>query len=327
MSARLPALLVAWLFLGEAHAYETRIQVATEGGDFRSVQAAINAAKSFPDRRITIYIGPGVFEEQVVVWEWNTRLTLAGSGRGKTVLRWSAHFDSVNLGRNSTFHTSTLRVDAGDFQARDITIENRAGPVGQAIALSVNADRVLFERVNVKGYQDTLYLTGENNRVLFRDCMIEGTVDFIFGGALAVFDRCRLHSVGKGYVTAASTFEGQAAGFVFRDCRLTANDGVSGVYLGRPWRDHAQTVFLDCEMGAHIAPEGWHDWGRPESHERVIFAEFESRGAGASAGTRTPWSRQLTAQEAEAYELRRLLQRSGEANWFGASSALLRGNE
>jgi pectinesterase len=300
-----------------AEPYPVEFRVSPDGTTaYTSIQAAIDDAKSFPDRDIRIVLAPGIYEEKVVVWEWNTRLSLIGAGRENTVIRWDDHFERMDRGRNSTFHTATLRVESNDFRAFDLTVVNSAGPVGQAIALSVNADRVVFERVALRGHQDTLYLTGEGNRALFRDCLVEGSVDFIFGGALAVFENCEIRSLAAGYVTAASTPADQAAGFVFLDSRLTAAPGVSNVYLGRPWRDHAQTVFLRCEMGGHVLPEGWHDWGRPEARDTVHYAEFDSRGAGGRRDGRVSWSRQLDAQTAAALEPERLLLRAGEAPWF-----------
>jgi pectinesterase len=316
-------LLCAVLFSTALHAYETEFRVSLDGsGDFDSIQAAVNASKSFPDQDIRIFVGAGVYEEKVVVWAWNTRLSLIGVGRDATIIRWNDHFDKMQLGRNSTFHTATLRVDADDFYASDLSIENSAGPVGQAIALSVDADRVLFERVALRGHQDTLYLSGENKRVLLRNCLVEGTVDFIFGGALAVLDHCDIHSMGDGYITAASTAAGQAAGIVIVDSRLTAEQGVSRVYLGRPWRDHAQTVFLNCEMGPHILSAGWDDWGRPEAHRTTYYAEFSSHGKGGSAADRVDWSKQLSAEEAARFKPELLLSRPGERDWFKARDRL-----
>lgn len=314
--------------LAAAESYPTELRVAADGSAaYTSIQAAINDAKSFPERDIRIMLAPGVYEEKVVVWAWNTRLSLVGAGRENTVIRWDDHFDRVNKGRNSTFHTATLRVEANDFRASDLTVVNGSGPVGQAISLSVNADRAVFERVALHGYQDTVYVTGEDNRMLFRDCLVEGTVDFIFGGALAVFDDCEIRSLAAGYVTAASTPAGQRAGLVFVDSRLTAAPGVSDVYLGRPWRDNAQTVFLRCEMGGHIHAEGWHDWNRAEARDTVQFAEFNSRGPGGSSHRRVPWSRQLDVKSAESFEPERLLLRAGEPPWFDINTHIEKGRK
>ncbi len=314
--------------LAAAESYPTEFRVAADGSAaYTSIQSAIDDAKSFPDRDIRIVLAPGVYEEKVVVWAWNTRLWLVGAGRERTVIRWDDHFDRVDRGRNSTFHTATLRVDADDFHASDLSVVNSAGPVGQAIALSVNADRAVFERVALHGYQDTLYVTGEDNRILFRDCLVEGTVDFIFGGALAVFDDCEIRSLGAGYITAASTPAGHRAGLVFVDSRLTAAPGVSDVFLGRPWRDHAQTAFLRCEMGSHIHAEGWHDWNRAKARDTVHYAEFNSRGPGAKSDGRVSWSRQLDVKSAQSFEPEQLLLRAGETPWFDIDTHTENGHE
>lgn len=315
------ALILGIFSCSGAADFRTEISVALDGsGDFRSIQSAINATKSFPDTDIRIVVGPGIYTEKVVVWSWNTRLSILGAGRDKTVIRWGDHFDKMQMGRNSTFHTASLSVEADDFYAGDLTVENSAGPVGQAIALSVNADRVLFERVVVRGDQDSVYVGGENNRVLFRDCYIEGTVDFIFGGALAVFEQCEIHSKADSYITAASTFQGQSAGLVFIDSRLTADAGVSEVYLGRPWRIYAQTVFLNCYMGPHVLPAGWHDWEKQAAHETALYAEYQSSGEGAAPDKRVSWSRQLTAGESQSFTTGHLLTRDGEDQWFRVRS-------
>lgn len=322
MKYQIIVILLAGIFLtGSAQGYRTEIRVAQDGsGDFKSIQAAVDAAKSFPDKDIHIFIDAGIYREKVVVGEWNTRLSLIGAGRDETIIRWNDHFEKMQRGRNSTFLTASLSVEANDFYASDLSVENSAGQVGQAIALSVNGDRVLFERVAVRGNQDSLYVAGEKNRVLFRNCHIEGTVDFIFGGALAVFDSCRIHSLGDSYITAASTVEGQAAGLVFINSALTAGPGVSKVFLGRPWRPHAQTVFLNCSMEDHILPAGWNDWDKPQAQETVLYAEFESSGPGAAPEERVSWSKQLSAVEAKKFFPGTLLVKPGEPEWFRARS-------
>lgn len=270
-------------------------------GDFVSIQAAIDNAKAFPGRRITLLVKNGIYKERVKVHEWNTSLALIGESREKTVITYDDHFKKVDQGRNSTFHTATLQVDGNDFSAKNLTIRNTAGPVGQAVALSVNADRAYFNSVNVIGNQDTLYLTGEGKRQYFKDCYIEGTTDFIFGRATAVFENCRIHSKADSYITAAATPEDVEFGFVFIGCRLTADEGVSKVYLGRPWRPFARTVFIDTEMGSHIRPEGWHNWSNPEAEKTAFYAEYNSTGAGGDTVKRADWSRQLSKKQAARY--------------------------
>lgn len=278
--------------------------VAKDGsGDFESIQAAIDASKSFPPERIRIFIKEGVYREKVTVHAWNTRMSFIGAGAEETVITWDDYFDKINRGRNSTFHTYTVLVEGDDFHAENLTIENSAGEVGQAVALHVDADRVSFTNCKLLGNQDTVYLAGEGNRQYFKNCYIEGTTDFIFGGATALFEDSQLHSKKDSYITAASTPESQEFGFVFRNCTLTAGAGIDDVYLGRPWRNHARTVFIESEMGAHIVPQGWHNWNNEQAETTAFYAEFENSGPGFSPQNRVEWSHQLTQRQAENYTL------------------------
>lgn len=284
--------------------YATEMTVAPDGsGDFASIQAAIDAAKAFPDKPITIFIKNGVYREKVKVHAWNTHLTLKGETREKTIIAFDDHFDKINRGRNSTFHTYTLLVQANDFRAENLTIENTAGPVGQAVALAVEADRCVFVNCNFIGHQDTLYVAGEGNRQYFRNCCVEGTTDFIFGAATALFEACTIHSKADSYITAASTPQGIPFGFVFLGCTLTSEEALEKVYLGRPWRAYAKTVFLNCEMGSHILPEGWDNWNDPDREKTTFYAEHNSGGPGAAPEQRVGWSHQLGRKEAKGYAL------------------------
>ena len=203
----------------------------------------------------------------------------------------------------------------------NLTFENTAGPVGQALALFVEGDRVVFVNCRFVGNQDTIFAAGEGSRQYFEDCYVEGTTDFIFGPATAVFDGCRIHSKRDSYVTAASTPPGEPFGFVFLDCVLTAAPGVERVYLGRPWRDHARTVFVRTEMGPHVRPEGWHNWDRPEAEATAFYAEYGSTGAGAGRRRRVAWAHTLDAAEAARYTPAVIFsaEASPDAPWWNAA--------
>jgi pectinesterase len=282
--------------------YKTEIYVAPDGtGDFATIQEAIDGAKSFPDARITICIKKGVYKEKVKVHAWNSRLTLKGESTEGVILRWDDYFGKMERGRNSTFHTATLLVQGDDFRAENLTIENSAGAVGQAVALAVEADRCVLENCRLLGNQDTLYADGANARQHYRNCYIEGTTDFVFGGATALFEDCTIHSKADSYITAASTPKGRPYGFVFLKCNLTAADGVNEVYLGRPWRSHAKTVFAECGMGSHIRLEGWHNWNSPEKELTVFYAEGGNKGPGADTAKRVSWAQVLPDEEVKKY--------------------------
>lgn len=288
--------------------YSTYLSVSQDGsGDFESIQSAINATKAFPDKKITIFIKNGIYREKVRIYAWNTNLTLTGESRDSTIITWNDHFEKMNLGRNSTFHTYTLQVEANDVTLENLTVRNTAGPVGQAVALHIDADRVLVKNCSITGHQDTLYLAGEGHRQLFENCFISGTTDFIFGAATSVFSACMINSRANSYITAASTPKSSRYGFVFINCELTGEAGVDHVYLGRPWRPYAQTVFINCNMNDHIRPKGWHNWGSVGNELTAYYGEYASYGKGANPQERVAWSKQLSMEEASQYSIQLIL--------------------
>ena len=273
--------------------------VALDGsGDFTSIQKALDACKIFPDQRITIHVRNGIYAEKVAVLSGNTQITIIGESTDKTIITFGDYFDKINRGRNSTFYTATLKVDASDFVMENMTVENSAGPVGQALALHVEGDRCVFRNCRFLGNQDTVYAAGKFSRQYFVNCYIEGTTDFIFGEATAVFEQCSLHAKANSFLTAASTAEGKPFGFVFLNCKITAASGVDKVFLGRPWRSFAKVAFLNCEMGSFILPEGWDNWAKAENEKTTQFVEYKNTGTGADTGKRVVWSLKLSDKEA-----------------------------
>jgi pectinesterase len=274
--------------------------VASDGsGDFTSVQEAVaRIGGGSPDRPATIYVRRGVYREIVYVQREKRFVRIVGEDPGSTILVQGLHAkmpgpDGAPIG---TFRTATLHVDADDFTVENLTITNDAGPVGQAVAVAVHGDRVLFRNSRFRGHQDTLFLN--RGRHYFVDCRIEGTTDFVFGGATAWFEKCELRALDSGYVTAPSTPPEAPFGFVFHRCRVDVAAGHS-TYLGRPWRDAAAALFLRSELGAGIRPEGWHNWEKPWAERTARFAEFGNRGEGAARSARVAWSSELSAVEAE----------------------------
>ena len=276
--------------------------VALDGsGDYTSIQAAIDACKAFPDRRISIFIKNGIYNEKLRVPSWNNKLSLIGESVEHTLISYGDYFNKINRGRNSTFFTYTLLVEGNDFYAENLSIENTAGPAGQAVALHVEGDRCTLRNCRLLGCQDTLYAAGQHTRQFYDSCYIEGTTDFIFGAATAVFNHCTIHSKSNSYITAASTPEGKPFGFVFLNCRLTADTGINQVYLGRPWRDYARVAFLYCEMGRHILPRGWDNWSTPSREKTSFYAEYGNSGPGAGTSERVSWCHRPSGREASRY--------------------------
>ena len=282
--------------------------VAKDGsGDYTTIQQAIDATKAFPPQRITIFVKNGVYNEKVKVHSWNNDLTMIGESADSTIISWNDYFDKINRGRNSTFHTYTMLVEGNDFVAENLTVENSSGPVGQAVALHIEADRCVFRHIRILGNQDALYAAGMNCRQYYKNCYIEGTTDFIFGAATALFEDCTINSKSNSYITAASTSEGAPFGYVFKHCTLTAAEGVNAVYLGRPWRKYAKTVFIECELGSHIVPEGWKEWSNSDNKQTTFYAEYKNHGLGAVTSERVGWSHQLTSNEAKRYTTENIL--------------------
>ena len=305
-------ILVLVLLCAGVHAqYKTGYVVAKDGsGDFKTITETIKACKVFPDTRIVITLKPGVYREKVEVFAWANRISMIGEDPLTTVITFD---DYSGKGDINTFTSWTFRVLGDDFYAENITFENSAGPVGQAVALHIEGDRAVFKNCRFLGNQDTIYTGGEKARQYFVNCYIEGTTDFIFGAATAVFEKCIIHCKKNSYITAASTTEGKMYGYVFLSCRLTAEAEVTKVYLGRPWRNFAKTVFIKCEMGGHILPEGWHNWSKPEAEKTVLYAEYGSFGEGAKPSQRVPWSKQLTKRELKMYAVDKIF--AGVDKW------------
>lgn len=290
--------------------------VAQDGsGDFTTVQAAINAVPDYRKAGPTrIYIKKGMYKEKIVIAESKQNVQLIGEDGA--VLTYDDYAQKPNIfgEGKGTSGSGSIYIFGPDFFAENITFENTSGPVGQAVACHVAGDRAVFRRCRFLGFQDTLYTFGENTREYYEDCYIEGTVDFIFGKATAVFNRCELRSKRTGgFLTAPATPQGCNYGYVFYDCKLTADEGVEAgsVWLSRPWRPYGKTVFIRCEMGQHIRPEGWNNWGKTDNERTAYYAEYQCYGKGADTSRRVAWSHQL--KDANAYVMTNILK--GADGW------------
>jgi len=275
------------------------VTVAPDGsGDFKTIQEAITSCRPFQEYEKVIFIKNGTYKEKILIDSFYTNLKLVGESAEKTIITFGDHVGMPGIG---TFNSNTVKITGTRITLENLTIENSAGEVGQAVALHVEGDQCTFSNCRILGNQDTVYAAGQKSRQYFADCFISGTTDFIFGAATALFDRCTLHSRRNSYITAANTPGNNKFGYVFRDCKLTADAGVDKVYLGRPWRDYARVVFINCEIGAHILPEGWHNWDQPSREKTSFYAEYGSTGSGAKPENRVAWSHQLSKKEAKQY--------------------------
>ncbi len=313
-------ILFSFLLIGfNTHSNNYDFVVAKDGtGNFSTIQSAIDACKAFPEQEVKIFIKNGVYTEKVKIAACNTSLHLIGENVDSVLIQWDDYFEKIGRGRNSTFYTYTMMIEADDFRMENITIENTAGQVGQAVAIHTEGDRIVFKNCKFKGNQDTMYLAGQS-RIYLNDCYIEGTTDYIFGSATAFFENCELYSKTNSYITAASTSKNQEYGFVFYKCILTAKKSVSKSYLGRPWRDFAKVVFIESEFGGHILPEGWSNWSGTSRDKSAFYAEYRNYGPGSSIEQRVDWSYQLTKKQSKKYIKEKVLGLSinkKDINWY-----------
>lgn len=299
----------------------TEIIVAQDGsGQFTNVQAAImSVPMGTSNHHVVIRIKPGVYREVLYVQREKRFFHFIGEDAEKTVLTYDLNANLIGPDGKAigTFRTPSVLIDAEDFTAENLTFENSAGPVGQALAIRVDGDRAVFRNCRFLGWQDTILVN--RGRHYFENCYIEGHVDFIFGGATCYFERCKIHCLRNGYITAASTPDTNRYGYVFLNCEITGAPGVK-TYLGRPWRDFAATAFINTKMSDVVRPEGWNNWSKPERERTTRYAEFGSTGDGANPEDRVKWAKKLTAEEARDYTVQNVL--SGNDGW----SPLTQGN-
>ena len=291
------------------------IVVARDGtGEFRNISEAIEVCRAFMDYHKVIFIKKGTYKEKIILPQWLQNIELLGEDRDQTVITYDDHANILYppTGKGmGTFRTYTLRVEGNDITFRNLTIENNAARLGQAVALHTQGDRLRFIGCRFLGNQDTVYTGTAHTRLWFRDCYIEGTTDFIFGPSTAWFEHCTIHCKADSYITAASTPQDAPYGYIFNDCTVTADPHVSKVYLGRPWRDYGYTLFMNCTLPAQIRPEGWHHWQK-EREQTARYMEYQNRGEGANTAARVAWSRQLTKKEAQLVTPQRVFSIQGE---------------
>lgn len=320
---------IVFLFAGSVQAYEAgdskpNFIVAADGsGDFTSVQEAINQIPDFRANETIVFIKEGIYKEKLILPASKTNVTIVGESVDNTILTYNDFASKPNLfGENmGTTGSSSFFIFGNNFTARNITFENSSGPVGQAVAVRASGDKLIFDNCKFLGFQDTLYPNESGSRQYYRNCYIEGTVDFIFGWATVWFEGCEIFCKTSGYITAASTNQGVNHGFVFNNCRITGDAPAGAVYLGRPWRDYAQTVFLNCFMSEVIHPNGWHNWNKPHAEKTAFYAEFGSYGPGAGDdSTRVKWSHLLSAKESKKYSVASVL--GGDDGWNPVGQSL-----
>jgi pectinesterase len=309
-------LLLMLLAFSVVQARAADATVAPNGdGQFKSIQDAINASPQGTSRAKpwVIHIKQGVYKELLYVQREKRFISLVGDDAEKTILTYDLNANMLGPDNKpiGTFRTASTFIDADDFTAENLTFENSAGPVGQALAIRIEGDRVAFRNCRFLGWQDTIL--ANRGRQYFENCYIQGHVDFIFGGATAFFEGCHIHCLRNGYITAASTPTEQPFGFVFSHCKITGADPEVKTYLGRPWRAFASVIFLNSELSEVVRPVGWHNWDKPDREKTSRYAEFKNTGSGAQKDARVSWARQLSAAEARKVTIEKVLR--GADGW------------
>ncbi|MDR3340007.1 MAG: hypothetical protein LBT25_07970, partial [Candidatus Symbiothrix sp.] len=274
-------------------------------GDFRNIQDAINSVRAFdPLGPVRIYIRNGVYKEKLELPTYVCNLQIIGESRDKTIITYDDH---ANINKMGTFRTYTFLIRGNDISLENLTVENTAEQLGQAVALHLEGDRIVLRNCRLLGNQDTIYTGRDNCRHYFENCAIEGTTDFIFGPSTCWFENCDIYCKRVSYITAASTPENIAFGYIFNHCRIKTADDISGVYLGRPWRPYAMTLFMNCSLPEGINPLGWNNWGKQENEATARYMEYNNSGDGAATGKRVKWAKVLTAKEAAVYTLQNVM--------------------
>lgn len=298
------------------------IVVARDGtGQFRTIGDAVEVCRAFMDYHKVIYVKKGTYKEKVIVPSFLTNIEICGEDRDETIITFDDHANIADTsvpGKRTlgTFRTYTLKIEGNDITLKNITIENAAAKLGQAVALHTEGDRLVFVNCRFLGNQDTVYTGVANTRLYFKDCYIEGTTDFIFGPSTAWFEQCTIKSKQNSYVTAASTPADVKYGYVFNKCNLIADPVAEKCYLGRPWRSYAYTLFMNCKLGKHIRPEGWHNWGKTTNEQTARYLEYNNTGEGAATTGRAAWAKQLTKKEAQKITLEEVF--AQKTNWIPA---------
>lgn len=309
--------LAGTLAVNAANKYDNpdTLFVARDGtAEFRNIDDAIEVCRAFMEYHKVIFVKKGTYKEKLIVPSWLTNIEICGEDRDNTIITYDDHANVFIPGTDrkmGTFRTYTVRVDGNDITFRNITIENNAARLGQAVALHTQGDRLMFVNCRILGNQDTVYTGGINTRLYFKDCHIEGTTDFIFGPSTAWFENCTILSRTDSYITAASTPQNVEYGYVFNRCKIVAAEGVSKVYLGRPWRPYAHTLFMNCQLGKHILPVGWHNWSNTQNETTARYCEYDNHGEGAATKERAAWTRQLTRKEAAKVTLENVFRQNG----------------
>lgn len=284
---------------------QKRIIVAQDGsGNYKTLQEAINAVPDMSGAVTEIFIKAGTYKERITISKAKTNVSLIGEDANRTILTWDDYASKQDSSGKAlgTSKTASLYAMGAEFTAKNITFENSSGPVGQALAIYVGADKAAFFNCRFLGFQDTILTNGLGCREYYYNCYIEGTTDFIFGPSTAFFEKCKIYCKKGGmYITAASTPDTTKYGYVLLNCDISGSAPDNSFHLGRPWRPYAKVVYLYCNLSTVIKDTGWDNWRNEANEKTAYYAEYKNTGLGNQPDKRAAWSHQLTDNEAKIY--------------------------
>jgi pectinesterase len=301
----LTAFLCARASLADVH---LTVGTPEQGGQYATVQAAVDAVPASNIERHIIDIMPGTYMARVIVPNNKPFITLRGEDPLTTKLTFNLAANAQPA--NNRNYASTV-VEGKDFIAENLTFENSYGTSGAALAMYARGDRMIVNNCRFLGNQDTL--RSELGRHYFYNTYVEGTVDFIYGKGQAYFENATLYGKSNGYFTAQGRETvAETSGYVFKNATITGSAAANSFFLGRPWAAYSRTVFIDSKMGPLVKPAGWSTWSGND-HLTSYYAEYNSmdlNGNPLNVSQRVSWSHQLTEGEAAAFS---------KANWLAGS--------
>ncbi|KAJ1328243.1 pectinesterase [Microdochium nivale] len=299
------------------------LNVAKSGGQFSTIQNAVNSLSTSAGGKQCIFVNPGTYNEQVLVSSRASQLTIYGyttdtsSYGANQVIITGRKSQADGIGNDAT---ATLRVKANGFKLYNVVVRNTYGEGSQAVAVSAYADSGYYG-CSLEGYQDTLL--AQSGTQVYARTRIVGATDFIFGQqARAWFERCDLRALARqtGVVTAnGRDSDSNPSYYAFNRCDIRAADGqnvaAGSYYLGRPWRDFSRVVFQNTAMSGVVNGAGWKKWTDDQNVSKVVYREFANTGSGAG-GSRASWTKKNSA----AVSLGEVLGGSyASAAWYDAS--------